>query len=324
MPNKIIPKEHLACLPDIESPPKKVLCPSEKHLMIIPVFNGYPNQDYAGHHVTISAIWARQSWLAHTDVSDYDIAIKFYVEENVADSVMPIFDRNFVEEDDIIWFDNGSVVEGVLFDEEGNTISRGIKQCLPYIDRRFINYDWLFVLDSDVFAISRDGAKIPFFERFLDNSPDNQIGACFWGMSYDTPHTIGWTRSTKDWLSMFRDFVPDSIYEDYMNPSIKIASCNCGILSFPAKHLIRERWDDCNYLVDASRALVDVEIALSLWHHMGNPLYRLSDIVHVEMGFHDPTQYVETIKTFQEKDAFLFHYANSLISQYWKRGILGL
>ena len=127
-------------------------------------------RDDVAHHVAIAAVWARRSWMTHTDANDYGIEIKFYVEECVRDSAMPILERNFVEEQDIIWYDDGDKLEGVIPNPEGDGyMTYGTKKCASYTDYRFEDYDWIFDTDSDIFAVSARGEKYPFFQKFFEN-----------------------------------------------------------------------------------------------------------------------------------------------------------
>ena len=106
-------KIHLSKLPDIDLsqiPPRPSRI-SKRGIVLLPLFEGHPGMDIVKNHAAISACWAWRTWRLFTDANDYGIEIKFYIEEKVRDSAMPILERNFIEEEDIIWHQNGERLE---------------------------------------------------------------------------------------------------------------------------------------------------------------------------------------------------------------------
>lgn len=332
---QVIPdKIHLAQLPDMDVSqiPPRLEDSSTRGLVLLPIFLGFPNflpdRDDAAHHVTRSAIWARRSWLMNTDALDYGIAVKFYVEEHVRDSAAPIFEKNFVDEADILWFD-GSQLEGTL----GSGMTHGIKKCSSYNDDRFRDYDWIFDVDSDVFVISPDGEKYPFFRNFFNNCPENTVGACYvrspiYQSECLTPDDMGWSLFEEDtpdaWKGRFEAIAGRDMLEKYFDPKVWIMTCNGSIIAFPAKHFMRERRTDCDFFVDTTRELLDLEATLSLWHSLGNPLYNITNyakviMYHAQAGQNDRDLFQHSFA----EGPFLFHYSFSGegINHLWKRGI---
>ena len=332
---QVIPdKIHLAQLPDMDASqiPPRLEDSSTRGLVLLPIFLGYPNflpnRDYVAHHIVTSAIWARWSWLVNTDVLDYGIAVKFYIEESVRESAMPILERNFMDEADIIWFD-GSQLEGTL----SSRMTHGIKKCSSYNDDRFQDYDWIFDVDSDVFVMSTNDEKLPFFRDFFNNCPANTVGACYVRSSvYQpeclTPMDMGWCMfegdSIEAWKRRFEEIAGRDMLEKYFDSNSWIMTCNGSIIAFPAKHFMHERRTDCDFFVDTTRDLLDLEATLSLWHSLGNPLYNITNyakvlMYHAQAGQND----MALFKRYCAEGAFIFHYsfANSDVDLLWKRGV---
>ena len=324
-------KTHLSNLPDLgewQIPPRpdKV---SKSGIVLLPLFEGHPNRSDICHHVAMSAIWARRSWLVHTDANDYGIEIKFYVEECIRDKALPILERNFVEERDIIWYDDGDKLEGVIPNPEGDGyMTWGIKKCASYTDNRFRDYDWIFDIDSDVFAVSARGEKVPFFEKFFSNFHERIVGACFVGplSERSTPHEIGWCTfegdSVEAWKGRFEAIAGRTILDKYFDPNVSFMTCNGSIVAFPAKHFMHNRWVDCDFFVNTTRELLDLEATLSLWHSMGNPVFSITDHVKLAMfHYHSGPQDVDLFLRYLSEGPFLFHYAFPGIDYFWRKGI---
>ena len=327
-------KAHLAQLPDLSPSqiPPRLGNESTRGIVLFPIFFGFPNdlpdRDDISHHVMRSAIWARRTWLMNTDALDYGIAVKFYIENCTRESAMPILEENFVAEEDIIWFD-GSKLEGTI--TSGRT--HGIKKCASYNDDRFRDYDWIFDVDSDIFVISRGGEKYPFFRNFFNNCPDNTVSACFVRSPiYEpeglTPDDMGWTFFKEDtpdaWKQRFEAIAGRDITEQYFDPNAWILTCNGGIVAFPAKHFMRERRPDCDFFVNTTRELLDLEATLSLWHTLGNPINNITNyikivIYHMQAEKIDIHRFLNAFK----KGSFLLHYSFPAeeINPIWKRGI---
>ena len=98
--------------------------------------------------------------MSFTDAIDYGIEVKFYVDERVRDAAMPILERNFIREDDVIFHDNAR-----QFDVTYPTTA--IQKAASYTDDRFADYDWIFDVDTDIFVMSPNRKKLPFFRQVL-------------------------------------------------------------------------------------------------------------------------------------------------------------
>ena len=333
--NPILDKLHLASLPDMKPHqiPKRPENISNRGIVLIPVFIGYPSllqydKNHVAHHVAISAVWARRSWLMNTDAHDYGIDVKFYVEDKAKQYALPIFERNYVEASDILFFD-GNKLEGLL--EDGMT--HGIKKCASYNDDRLREYDWIFDVDSDVFVMSTDDRRLPFFQTFFNNCPKNTVAACYVRSSvYQpeclTPIDMGWCMfegdSIEAWKRRFEDISGRDMVEKYFSPNEWIITCNGSIIGFPAKHFMQEKMEWCDFFIDTTRELLDLEATLSLWHSLGNPLYNITNyakvlMYHSEAGQND----VDIFNQYCSEGPFIFHYSftNNVINSQWKEGI---
>lgn len=326
--NKIVRnKTHLSNLPDVldwQVPPRPGKI-SKKGILLLPLFEGHPMRSDVCHHVAMSAIWARRSWMVHTDVNDYGIEVKFYVEECIRDKALPILERNFVGEEDVIWYDDGNKLEGLIPNPEGDGyMTYGIKKCASYTDDRFRDYDWIFDIDSDVFAVSARGEKVPFFQKFFENSPKDQIGVCF-GLVKDQRSPIGlWCapEDVEDWKKRFESIAGRAILEKYFNPNERIFYCNGSIIAYPAKHFMNERPEAGEFLTRVSRELLDLEAALSIWHSLGNPIFSVTKHVKLIMlNAHFTSDDVDMFLKVFEREAFLFHYAFPGVDYSWREGI---
>ena len=340
-------KMHLANLPNLTQSqvpprPEKV---SKRALVLIPIFNGEPLVDNVSHHVAMSAVWARRSWMLHSDANHYGIEVKFYVEECVRDRALPILERNFVEEGDIIYFD-GSQMEGALPSGDGFA-TFGAKKTAIYTDDRFRDYDWIFDVDSDIFAVSWSDRKVWFFEHFFENcrfrsensdASEKYTQGTFFaskpegGPPYATAVDLGWCRgangsttdaSIADWKRRFETIVDRQILERFMSPDIFMTTYHGGLTAFPAKHFMRERREDCEFLVDTARVMAGTEATLAIWRAKGNAIFDMSEffpMVLLHSDF-DVDALIELKNLYKVKGRLLFHYSHPGIDLFWREGI---
>lgn len=334
---QIFHKSHLANFPDLSRSqipprPEKV---SKRALMLIPIFNGEPFVDNVSHHVAMSAVWARRSWMLHSDANHYGVEIKFYVEECVRDKALPILEQNFVEEEDIIYFD-GRQMEGALPSGDGWS-TFGAKKTMIYIDDRFKDYDWIFDVDSDIFAVSWSERKVWFFEHFFESCQEDTIGTFFAskpddGRPYATAVDLGWCRgadgsttdaSIADWKRRFETIADRKMLERFMSPDIFMTTYHGGLTAFPAKHFMRERREACDFFVNTARVMAGTEATLAIWRAMGNEIFDMSEffpMVLLHSDF-DVDALMEFKSLYKLKGRLLFHYSHPGIDLFWREGI---
>ena len=330
-------KNHLANLPDltllqIPPRPEKV---SKRALVLIPIFNGESLIDNVSHHVAMSAVWARRSWMLHTDANEYGIEIKFYIEECVRDKALPILERNFVEEQDIIYFD-GSQMEEALPSGDGYA-TFGAKKTAIYTDDRFRDYDWIFDVDSDIFAISWDDMKLWFFQKFFENCQEDTLGTFFaskpdGGSPYATAVDLGWCRgangsttdaSIADWKRRFETIADREMLERFVSPDIFTTTYHGGLTAFPAKHFMRERREACELLVNTARVMAGTEATLAIWRAWGNEIFDMSEFIPMVLlhSDFDIDALIEFKSLYKLRGRLLFHYSHPGIDLFWREGL---
>ena len=319
-------KRHLRNLPDLESDQVMdgTVREKGKYLMLLPMFEGQRDKAYIAEHVALSAIWARRSWLRYSDALDYNVEIKFYVEERVKDQAIPVFDRNFVDSSDVIFF-NADKLEGVWPHVDGGFITGGMKKAASYNDYRFKNYEWVFDVDSDIFVLSPNKEKLPFFRTFFENCVADMIGVCwpnFPKSPYPTPDNQGWMR-IPDWRERLEALSSPELADSFFDENTNFLICNGGIVAMPARYMMNERRETCEFLTTACRELLDVEAAMSLYAALGNPLFDVFQdqpicLLHTDKGIEG----LHEFQVFQEKgDPFLLHYSTSWLDYFFQKGI---
>ena len=316
-------KIHLGKLPDLtdDTTPRPSSI-SRKGIVLLPLFK---NSDIIAHHVGVCACWAHRTWLSFTDAIDYGIEVKFYVDERVRDAAMPILERNFIREDDVIFHDNAR-----QFDVPYPTTA--IQKAASYTDDRFADYDWIFDVDTDIFVISPNREKLPFFRHFFDICDTEKIGVSWVSMANLTPTDLHWasdiTESEVDaWKSRFLALVGEKIAATYFDPQAPIVVLNGGVIGLPVKHFQQSRWDDLEVITRGARDLRDLEAGLSVWDALrsdrcGNSFFNIfSGIRALNFRDADPGE-VQRFNDFcNEGEPFLFHYFSSQVLRNWYQGI---
>ena len=325
-------KIHLSKLPNLkeEQVPPKPDRTSSKGIVLLPLFQGYPGLDVVGDWSAQSACWAHRSWLLYTDAIDYGVEVKFYIEEKARASALPVLEQNFVEPADIIWHDEGKRLEGALLANDGRGyVTRGIKKCASYLDSRFADYDWILDVDTDIFIMSPNRQKLPFFHNFFEKCVADAIGVSWFTNTRDhpqclTPLDLGWCGDElAAWKSRFEALVGREMLEMYFDSERWIPACNGGIVAVPAKYFLHHRRRDLEFIVQASRDLLDQEAALSLYQAMGNPVFSVYEGIKYSNLYSDSDvgEVRHFADAYDEASPFLLHYAASSIHRYWYQGI---
>lgn len=329
-------KAHLSRLPNLsaEQQPPEIQNPSKRGILLVPLFHGQAGLDYIKHHVALSAVWCRKSWLENSDAHDYGIEVKFYVEEKVKDSALPILYQNRVPEDSIIYFD-GSFLEGAL-PYAGEFSTFGTKKMASWSDKRFKDYDWIFDIDSDTFAMSSSNRKLPFFTNFFVHNRLNSISTYCLDEKPDAPpfktaadllcrDGKGDTtaESIKDWEERFEALAGPDMLEKYVSPDHYFMCVYTMLTAFPAKHFNQHQGADIDFLMEAARCLCNSEAAISLWHSLGNNVFNIEPIVrYVIVHEHFKEEDIELFaKYYRGGKPFLLHYAHPGIDHWWREGI---
>jgi len=129
-----------------------------------------------------------------------EVSVKFYIESLIwsNDRVRTYFSEAGVPESDVITFD-GSWIEQAKFPVGSQEIYMG-KQLCPYVDSSLREWEYLFLLDMDVF-LCRTGKlpeeRFPLVAKLLELGVPDRIGASRFAHEvwYEEGLPINWLRS---------------------------------------------------------------------------------------------------------------------------------
>ena len=336
-------KAHLSRLPDLTERVPQIQNPSKRGIMLIPLFESKEWNDGIVHHNGIGAVYARRSWILFSDAQDYGVEVKFYVEEKMLSEAAKIFRHNFVNDDDIIVFDGSAFEEhGGLTDNLG-TMTGESKKCSIFTNRIFEEYDWVFMIDSDMFVMSKNRDRLSFFESYFQSMPDDQIATWTTNARYrqtsepphSTPITDGWCRdaagqvtdaSIDAWKTKLQAIVGDGLTDLMFDPNHWYLNVQNGLFAFPAKRFMSERWDVCQWFIETSYALLSDEAVFSTWAACGNPIADMQDTLPFEgLMFTAYSRAVDDLDRFYQLNAsgtpFILHYGSPIIETHWREGI---
>ena len=158
-------------LPDLEMPPPLAQPFNPDVSAVIPLFRDdykrVQNIEAWARH----AIYSRWTCLKYTDAVEQRVNIKFLVEECISDRVIPVFEDNFVDIDrDVLFF----TAEPLEHSKDGSWGHLG-KQMIPYWDKRFANYEWIFVWDADILFMPECTTKEQTSDCLLPNTMFSKI-----------------------------------------------------------------------------------------------------------------------------------------------------
>ena len=326
-------KAHLWRLPNLHEPVPRLENPSKQGLMIIPLFESMPLHDNVNHHDALAAVWARRSWMLFSDAQNFGIDVKFYVETRVRDQAERVFAQNCVRDEDIIFFD------GTPF--HGSPRTRVGQKMSMFVDKQFEDYDWVFQMDADLFAMAtstKQGRKtLPFFHRFFENVPSNELAVLYISESIGslreetTWHTrvseSGDMGDTQEWLRRAESLTSPDIVTPYRddNQIDAFPQPQGGLVAFPSKHFMLHRPSDCTWLAHAGKLLQTDEAALSLWAAKGQPLYDIQKEGEIPVIMFSPSmdagQFAEYKNLTESGHPFILHHASNFLEVLWREGI---
>lgn len=341
-------KAHLCRLPNFEPNeiPPRVENLSKKGLVIIPLFGATTGSAaYVKSVGLISALWARRSWLLNSDAMDYGIEVKLYMENHFRENaeIMSILDTNGVTDADILWFD-GSFVEGAVpvSDKAGTYLARSAKVCTVYTNRQMEDYDWIFMADSDLFVIKSGEHRLPFFSDFFKSVYDPDLSGqdrpynlmSFYvndkppAPPYQTEKVLARVQfsSVEEWKADFEALLGSDMLDRYCNPDRWFMIPHSSLHAFPAKHFMRERWDDCEFLIKIARIMISDEQTLSVWHSLGHEIGDLSrtlDNCPMHMVVEPNVGYTvdEVHSLFDAGIPYIIHFGAITLESIWREGI---
>ena len=319
---------HLFRLPDILEPAPQIENPSTRVLLVIPLFDVFPEASYVEEIGASAASWARHSWLLNSDAIDYNIEVKIHIEDQSYHKAKPIFDANFVTENDVILFD------GAPYDSEFSTGTG--KKAAVYSNPLLKDYEWVIMADADMFVVN---AKLPFFERFLEICFPDQIGneysvenmtdishmKKYW-IQQVSPRDHSIEQKQIEWKRRVALVADESIADRFFDPQCETIAGG-GFHAYPAKHFHEHRKDDVEWFQRAAHILNDDEAVIAVWHAMGNPIWNLHNLKLPAVMLGDGGFNARDGETFDryttEKIPFLFHFSSNPYEMWWRNGIGG-
>lgn len=277
-------KEHLARLPDLPKPYPQRYQELTKAIVVIPLFSTHRDPTAIEDWLVRSALWARRSWLKFTDVADYNVAVKFYVEIESGERIIPILDAN--GKPDIMLF-HGAKFESDLKSNTGN------KKVAVYADERFKIYDWVLIADADLFVASPDRNKMSFFQRLFERSPsfgalrtskpgdngENTIKSN-WLDAIDNKETV--QEKKEEWIRRAKYVLTPWQLDGYLYPGADYKTCHNGLTTFPAKEYQSHYRECCEWLVYATGLLASDQCTLSMLDTKGHKVFDISDELNLD------------------------------------------
>ena len=321
-------KSHLVRLPALAVESPRVENPSKRLLMLIPLTRAMKGFDYVKEAGMIGAIWARHSWLNHTDAVPHGIEIKFYIEDVLEDDVMPILEANRIDEKEVIFFDGSSF--------ENDNIPRLVgKKLASFVDPRFSEYDWLFVMDCDIFAMSPNERKIPFFERFFVGCIEGVIGNLYalvrgigippnWVSRFGDLDEVPFEEAQRLWRQTAATIVGPEVANRFWDESVNSIIAGGAMHAYPAKSMLQEP-DLLKWFHHAAQIMQDDEAVIALYHALGNPVWDLRERTKFNEVMIGPTiagSNYEAFKVFIDSgEPFIFHYSTDPVEFFWRSWI---
>ena len=320
-------KTHLWRLGNLEKPIEDYPV-SQNGLVLLPLFFCKGYDGWLENFMVRGAIWARRSWVMFADVKEMQVPVKFYVEEAAKHVVLPILEQNFMSEADCIFFD------GDGYDDYERSFFG--KAMAMYTDEQLIDYDWIIQPDSDLFLACREYArdvpyqKIPFFAHLSQHEP--QLGVVgLWGTgsppyktTIDLPYINKMCKSLDapkeekrdEYLKRLKTLVDDDVVRRYEDPNSYVTECHGGVHVFPARHMMANEWDKCEWLTKAGKVLQYDEAIFSAWHMKGEKLFDLD----AELDLRFDTGHATALGR-SKGDIYMFHYGLFNHEQRWKDDI---
>ena len=325
-------KAHLGRLPNLTAETPRVENPSKRLLMLFPLFKSGARDTYITDGGVIGGIWARHTWLKHTDALNYGIEVKFYIDEKVKDIALPIFEVNGIDTDDLLFFDSDPIER-----EDLGANHPPSKKLVAFADDRFKDYDWIIIIDCDIFVMSFTGVPVPFFEKFFNGCIEGQIGnMCAMAMGEGVPinwvaklmdYNNPWEALQQNWRSEAGRIISKEDVEVFWNPNKHSMICGGAIHAYPAKAMMQSP-ENAEWFINAARVMQDDEAVIALWWAKGEPVWDMRERLKFNEVMIGPTivgQDYEDFKAFVDSDIpFIFHYSVNPVDLEFRRGIGGL
>ncbi|MDE0326875.1 MAG: hypothetical protein OXN27_23360 [Candidatus Poribacteria bacterium] len=246
-----------ADLPDLQHPAPPSTS-DEENIGVIPIFSDvYLDIDNCIAFAK-AACYSRHTALLNTDARNY-LPIKFYVEDILRESVLPVFRENGVSEEDILWFNAPP-----LPDTHAGVWGRLGKKLSLYWDPRFADFSAVIYWDADLFFTAN---RHVMFQAFCDAGPNlHFIRAVRLQRRIWRPQTI--RNSVKNVrygkMPIQEIFMRAGLGRTLQTLKGSIVKPIGGLGIFPAQRFHREEKDFLEWLKEHGPYIGDDEIALML------------------------------------------------------------
>lgn len=318
-------KLHMWRLPSV--PPTECIEPyvdiSKECVVIFPLFQirREPLDISLEHHLVRAACWAKRSWIQYSDARELGIHVGFYVGDTVVDRVKPILAECGEDPDRIFVF------EEAPFEDVKPHLG---KKLAMWGDPQFAEYKWVLQMDCDMFLASKDENTCNFFE-YIINHEEIPGSICAYLQSFENvQHRMlkdyhWWQNISEDddetklqlWRDRATDLTNEAIVNTYFRNTYFNAEVHGGCYAMPARHFMKYRKADCEWLYRAGQMLQDDEAVFSLWHTKGGEMFSITH--ETEIAF------VAQIETFmadrQLSDPYFSHIGNMAHEILWRQDI---
>lgn len=320
-------KPHLRALPILHHETPSVHSPSKRLIVLIPLARMNKHIYYATKDGgMIGAIWARHTWLTSTDAIDYGIEIKFYIEDVLESAVLPILKENRIDMKDVIFFDGSEL-------ENDEVIRLVGKKMIPFWDVRFKDYDWIFTMDCDIFAMAPAGKKLPFFEEFFKSCIEGEIGNCYamnhgygampnWVARYSNLDTVEYNKAERLWKQKAAQVVSREMVDSLWAPEVESIIAGGEMHAYPAKCMM-EDYEMIEWFRKAASILQDDEVVMTFYHLLGNPVWNIREAIDFNRVFIGPEMDLDSYARFKQyidsETPFIFHFSINGVEFLWRK-----
>ena len=312
-------KSWLFHLPDQTDPINDYDTREGEMILLFLIFQPQPSYVNNSEYFVKSACHARRSWIMNSDVEDFGVPCRFYVEASEKDVLLPIFEQNQINTDrDIIYF---SCPDS---SPDANMRDAHRKKMSFITDPRFEDYKWTLVCDADLF-LSRganwNGEKLPVFERLMTR--EQTYGVTFAGTA--TPHdewanklfSLGDTEENRRlWLNTLERLVPPEHFNKITEDPNSLPLLHAGLHLFPSQYFMRSKKADCAWLFDATQHFDSDELVLSIYSAMGEEIWTF------RKEFQIPCVFTDHADAFQHNGLYLSHPRKQSEEYYWRKSIV--
>ena len=311
----LLPTPYPGCIPDWQPEGDSDFC------LLIPLFSFFRNGELSLPYIH-GAACVLETWKRHSDAQDYNVPCYIWLEDLVADDVIPYLTETLhVPESCIVTGSAGPCT--------------GIGQCMgPIFDEAFDRYKYKVIIDSEMLIVSPPGEKLRFFET-LSNGVLPGVGVSYKWVQ-QTPIRLSqckyWLRNhlpegvsqfddavfqenppamevaEEAWLADVKDLAGSDVYDFFSIPGLSFDFLLSAMRIFDKSQMDMDWW------AQALNKLSDDEASIAVWEKMSedNKVWGLSEIQpEIRQGIaHDmkPYDYFMPVAS-----PFIFNFCNSVM-----------